>query len=131
MTTTTKKILLVDDDPYFVESNKELLTIEGYDVIYAHDGAAGLELARKERPDLMILDVMMATDTEGFEVSRAIPQIPELRDLPIILVTGIRKAMNLPFGFEPDQTWLPVKSILEKPVAPTKLLAEIKKRLKD
>lgn len=124
-----KKILIVDDDPDFVESNKELLEANGYQVVSASNGAEGLALAKKEKPDLMILDVMMATNTEGFEVSRKIPETPELRNMPVLLVTGIRRALNLPFGFEPDKTWLPVDSVFEKPIDPAVLLQEIKKRI--
>ena len=124
-----KRVLIVDDDRDFVESNKDLLEAYGYRVFTAHDGAAGLELAKKELPDIMILDVMMATQTEGFEVARRIPQTPELRGLPVLLVTGVTKDLHLPFGFEPDATWLPVQRVLEKPIAPARLLAEIEKVL--
>ena len=124
-----KRILIVDDDVNFVESNKDLLEASGYAVIFAHDGTSGLELAKKEKPDLMILDVMMATNTEGFEISRKIPETPELRKMPVLMVTGIRREMNLPFGFEPDETWLPVNSVFEKPIEPETLLEEIKKRI--
>jgi len=124
-----KRILIVDDDRDFVESNKDLLEANGYDVIAAHDGESGLALAKKAKPDLMILDVMMATNTEGFEVSRKIPETPELKNMPVLMVTGIRREMKLPFAFEPDETWLPVSSLFEKPIEPAVLLEEIKKRL--
>ena len=86
-----------------------------------------LEKARQLKPDLMILDVMMATDTEGIEVSRKIAESPDLRTIPVLLLTGIRKAKNLPFGLTPDENWLPVKVVLEKPVPPDVLLKEIQK----
>jgi CheY-like chemotaxis protein len=124
-----KRILIVDDDRDFVESNKDLLEANGYAVTFAHDGASGLELAKKVKPDLMILDVMMATDTEGFEVSRKIPSTPELKGMKVIMVTGIRREKHLPFSFEPDESWLPVDSLFEKPIPPAKLLEEIKKRI--
>jgi two-component system, OmpR family, alkaline phosphatase synthesis response regulator PhoP len=126
----SKKILLVDDNVDFVESNKDLLEANGYQVSVAYDGAAGLEKAKQERPDLIILDVMMAHDTEGFEVSRKVPQQPELRNTKVILVTGIRKEKHLAYNFEPDETWLPVEKILEKPVPPETLLDEVKKALR-
>jgi two-component system, OmpR family, alkaline phosphatase synthesis response regulator PhoP len=129
MANAKKRILIVDDDVDFVESNKDLLEANGYQVLAAHDGESGLALAKKEKPDLMILDVMMATDTEGFEVSRKIPQTPELRKMPILLCTGIRHEKHLPFSFEPDESWLPVDAVLEKPIDPAKLLAEIKRRI--
>jgi two-component system, OmpR family, alkaline phosphatase synthesis response regulator PhoP len=129
MPSSKKRILIVDDNRDFVESNKDLLEANGYQVLCAYDGASGLELAKKEKPDLMILDVMMATDTEGFEISRKIPETPELKKMPVLLCTGIRHEKHLPFAFEPDETWLPVDSIFEKPIEPAKLLQEIKKRI--
>jgi CheY-like chemotaxis protein len=124
-----KCILIVDDDDEYVESNKELLEVSGYEVLTAHNGKDGLDLAKKEKPDLMILDVMMATNTEGFEVARKIPRSPELKNMQILLVTGVRQEMNLPFKVEPDNTWLPVDKVFEKPIEPQKLLDEIKKRI--
>jgi two-component system alkaline phosphatase synthesis response regulator PhoP len=129
MENRTKTILIVDDDKDFGQSVEELLTSEGYQVLRAYNGQEGLELALQKRPDLMILDVMMAHDTEGFEVSREIPKRPELKDMPVIMVTGITTEKNLPLKFEPDETWLPVATFLEKPVNPERLLKEIKARL--
>ncbi len=124
-----RKIVLVDDDRTFVESNRELLEACGYDVFTAHDGAAGIELVRQIRPDLVVMDVMMATDTEGFEAARAIAADPVLCRTRIMLLTGVANAMHLPFDFEPDAKWLPVARILEKPVTPSMFIAEIEKLL--
>lgn len=124
-----KKILIVDDDADFVESNKDLLEAQDYEVIVAHDGEQGLRTAIQEKPDLMLLDVMMAHDTEGFEISRKIPEQPELKNMKVIMVTGVRREKELAYSFEPDETWLPVDKILEKPVPPEKLLEEIKREL--
>jgi DNA-binding response OmpR family regulator len=123
------RILIVDDDVDYVESNKELLEANGYEALTAHNGKAGLELAKKEKPDLMILDVMMATNTEGFETSRKISEAPELQNMKVLLVTGVRREMDLPFKVEPDDTWLPVDKVFEKPIEPQLLLDEIKKRI--
>lgn len=125
----SKRILLVDDDRDFVASVEEWLKANGYDVTVAYDGASGLEKARQLKPDLTILDVMMATDTEGIEVSRKLAEVPELRTMPVLLLTGIRKAKNLPFGLSPDANWLPVRIVLEKPVPPDVLLKEIQRLL--
>lgn len=125
MTTVKQRILMVDDDVDFVEATKDLLESRGHEVAYAHNGKDGIALARTFRPDVMLLDVMMTTDTEGFDVSRQMQEIPELKGIPIILMTGIKKAMSLPFSFEPDDDWLPVKAVLDKPVAPEKLLSTI------
>ena len=123
--TDNKRILVVDDDKAFVESTRDLLEAHGYEVDVAYDGAAGLAKARENRPDAMILDVMMATESEGFDVARQIPQSPELQGLPVLLVTGIRSAMKLGYKFEPDQTWLPVDRIMEKPIEPARFIAVI------
>jgi CBS domain-containing protein/CheY-like chemotaxis protein len=122
---TKGKILLVDDDVDFVRSTADLLEAHGYNVTWAHNGASGLEMARKERPDLMVLDVMMATKTEGFEVARKIPSCPELRDMSVLLVTGIRGEMQLEFRLEPDETWLPVSRVMEKPIEPAGFIAAV------
>lgn len=126
---TSKKILLVDDDADFVESNKDLLEAEGYQVVVAADGESGLAMALQEKPDLMLLDVMMTHDTEGFEISRKIADNPELKGMKVLLVTGVRKEKDLAYSFEPDKDWLPVQKVLEKPVPPEKLLKEIKHEL--
>ena len=123
------KILLVDDDEDFLKSTGDLLEAHGYQVISATDGSSGLAKALKERPDLMVLDVMMATETEGFDVARKIPEAKELREMPVIMVTGIRKEMKLGFAFEPDETWLPVQRVMEKPIEPARFLAVIGKLL--
>jgi two-component system, OmpR family, alkaline phosphatase synthesis response regulator PhoP len=126
-----KKILIVDDDTCFAESNKDLLEAYGYEVHVADGGAAGLEMAKEIKPDIMILDVMMATDTEGFEVARKIPESPGLKYMGVLLVTGITKALSLPGGLRPDETWLPVDRILDKPIAPTRLISEVERVLKE
>jgi CheY-like chemotaxis protein len=82
-------------------------------------------MAKAENPDLILLDVMMTTKSEGFSVARELHEDPKLRATPVIMVTGVRKEMSLPFGFEPDGDWLPVKAVLEKPVKPELLLKTI------
>ncbi|MBN2302665.1 MAG: response regulator [Lentisphaerae bacterium] len=124
-----KIILLVDDDTDLVEANKELLQFEGFEVHVAYDGKTGLQKAREIRPNLMILDVMMAHDTEGFDISRDVRKIPELKNMAVIILTGIKDKKHLPFCFEPDEDWLPVKAVLEKPVPPKTLVAEVRKYL--
>lgn len=125
-----KKILLVDDDEDFVNSTTDLLEAHGYRVISATDGTSGLNLARQEHPDLMVLDVMMATKTEGFDVARRIPMCPELRNMPVLLVTGIRSEMKLGFRLEPDTTWLPVSRIMEKPIDPAAFVSAVSELLR-
>lgn len=120
-----KKVLIIDDDADFVESLVNLLEARGYRVASAFNGQEGVEKAQTETPDLIILDVMMTTKDEGFNVARQLQQDEKVKGTPVILVTGVRREMNLPFGFEPDDTWLPVKEVLEKPVKPEVLLKAV------
>lgn len=125
-----QKVLVIDDDNDFVESVVNLLEARGYAVAAAFNGAEGVEKAKAENPDLILLDVMMTTKDEGFNVARQLHEIDDLKGTPVIMVTGVRKEMNLPFGFEPDETWLPVKQVLEKPVKPETLLTAVADALK-
>jgi two-component system, OmpR family, alkaline phosphatase synthesis response regulator PhoP len=123
------RILIVDDDEPFAQSNRDLFEAYGHEVFTATDGATGIRTAREVKPDAMILDVMMATDTEGFDVARKIPEIPELRNMAVLLVTGVTTALHLPGELTPDDSWLPVERVLEKPILPDRLLKEVEKVL--
>jgi len=125
-----KKVLMIDDDPEFVEAISNLLDAKGYDVHTASNGKEGVEKAKAENPDLILLDVMMTTKNEGFNVARELHDNETLKSTPIIIMTGIRREMNLPFGFEPDETWLPVKRVLEKPVKPEVLPSAISENIR-
>jgi CheY-like chemotaxis protein len=117
-----QKVLIVDDDPEYVDGISSLLEGRGYEVVTASDGKEGLMMAKQERPDLILLDVMMTTRSEGFDVARELHADEGLKDTPVIIMTGIREEMELPFGFEPSEEWLPVRQVLEKPVEPEDLL---------
>ena len=119
------RVLIIDDDPEFVEATSTLLDAQGYDVVSAPNGKVGVAKANEEHPDIILLDVMMTRDTEGFEVARELNKDPLLKNIPVIIVSGIKKEMDLPFGFESDDAWLPVKGVLEKPVKPNVLLKTI------
>ena len=120
-----KKILIIDDDPDFVESVRRVLEARGYVIDTAPNGTEGIEKAKVFLPNLIFLDVMMTKNTEGFEVSRELTKDDTLKSIPVIMITGIREKMNLAFGFEPDNTWLPVKAVLEKTIKPDQLLAKV------
>jgi CheY-like chemotaxis protein len=125
------KILVVDDDVQHVDTVKTLLESVGYTVDYAYLPEKAIEKARSSPPDLILLDVMFAgpPGPDGVETSRRIHQDPQLRSVPVIILSGVRKVLDLPFRLEPDEEWMPVKAFLEKPVKPDKLLSEIEKAL--
>jgi two-component system alkaline phosphatase synthesis response regulator PhoP len=125
------KILLVDDDIDFVFIQKALLEKEGYQVVTAGDKHSGFARARAEKPDLAILDVMMNTDQEGYEMAREMRKDNDLKNIPLIMLTSVDSITGLNLKeMAKDPKWLPVDAYLEKPVQPQKLLEEIKKLLK-
>jgi DNA-binding response OmpR family regulator len=87
-----KKVLLVDDDVEFCEAVELLLQSKAYQVVLAHNGKAGLEKAREEKPDLVILDVMMP-EMNGYDVCVILKADPELKNIPVILLTAIDQAI--------------------------------------
>jgi CheY-like chemotaxis protein len=124
-----KRVLVIDDDNEFADAMANVLDARGYEVDHAPNGKVGIAKAREQKPDIILLDVMMTTKSEGLEVARELHTDDKLKSVPIILVTGVRKEMSLPFGFEADETWLPVKGVLEKPVKPDVLLKAIEDTL--
>jgi CheY-like chemotaxis protein len=126
----SKKILIIDDDVDFVEAMATLLEAKGYEVLKTHSGQEGFEKAKGVGPDLILLDVMMTHKSEGFDIARSLKGEDKTKDVPVVMITGIRKEMNLPFGFEPDSDWLPVKALLEKPVKPETLLKVVSENIR-
>jgi CheY-like chemotaxis protein len=131
-----KKILIVDDDRDLVESLSQVLRVKGYDVAAAYRGSDGLRAVRTERPDLVILDVMMETDTAGFEVAdqirspRSGSRYAEVRNVPLIILTAIGQVTNSRFSLDPADSFLPgVEAFLTKPVDVDELLAAIARLL--
>lgn len=127
----TKTILVIDDDVQMVDSMKTLLTSVGYQVLSAYQSRKGIELAKEKAPDLILLDVMFAgpPGPDGFEIARELYADPQLKNVPIIILSGVRKVLDVPFQLTPDETWMPVKAFLDKPIKPDKLLDEIGKVL--
>ena len=99
------KILVVDDDADLVEATSNLLRAKNYTVVSALNGEEGYAKAKEEKPDLMLLDVMMTHDSEGFEIARRLKEDPATKSIPVIIISGIRKVKGLPFGFDPDDDW--------------------------
>jgi two-component system, NtrC family, sensor kinase len=126
-----KRILVIDDDVQLVDSVQTMLESVGYEVSYAYQARKGVELARQTQPDVILLDVMFAgpPGPDGFQVAREMHEDPELKDIPVIMLTGVRKVMDIPYELAPDEEWMPVKSFLEKPIKPGELLSAINSAL--
>jgi len=124
-----KKVLIIDDDIDLVEAMRITLEGAGFTVIDAQDGQKGLEKVKKEKPDLVILDVMMGTQDEGFHIAYALRQNPASADLPIIMVTAIGQETGFSFNKEKDGDFLPVNEFIEKPINPDRLIESVKTSL--
>ena len=122
-------ILIADDDPDIVEAVKLVLEGAGYEVLTAPNGTECLRKLRERKPDLLILDVMMSTETEGFHVAYEIRNDPDLRDLPILMLTAIEQKFDFKFSPETDEDFLPVEDFVTKPIEPDELLSRVKKLL--
>jgi CheY-like chemotaxis protein len=124
------KILIADDDPDIRESLQAILESQQYTVVTAVDKTDGMEKIKAEKPDLAILDVMMSSWEDGFTMSRELKKDPQFKDMPILMLTGIKNEIGIDFkATAGDPTWCPVDAFLEKPIEPDILLAEVEKLL--
>ncbi len=124
-----KKILIIDDDIDLVEAMRLTLENAGFEVVDAQDGLSGLQLAEKENPDLILLDVMMGTQDEGFHVAYRLRQDDRLKTIPIVMLTAVGQETGFRFDKDKDEDFLPVDDFLEKPVAPQRLIEVVKTQL--
>lgn len=124
-----KTILVVDDDPDFVEATRVVLEGAGYAVKSASNGKEALASLAKGGVDCLLLDVMMTRDTEGFHTAEEIRANPATAKVPIVMLTGISQKTGFAFSPETDAEYLPVDALLEKPVDPDVLLQAIAKAL--
>ena len=125
----SKKILIIDDDIDLVEALRLTLESEGFEVIDAQDGKKGLQKILDEKPDLVLLDVMMGTQDEGFHVAYQIRNQEKSADIPIIMLTAVGQETGFSFDKEKDEDYLPVDEFIEKPVNPDTLIELVKNNL--
>jgi len=118
------KILIVDDDPDFRFIGKMVLQAEGFQVVEATNGWQALETMRKEKPDLVLLDVMMSSTLEGVSVSRQIEADPELKGIPVVMVSSIA---TTEYASEFPDERIPIDAWLSKPLQPAVLLKTVRR----
>ncbi len=124
------KILIVDDDLDFTKALQTTLESQRYTVLTAADKTEGMGKIKAEKPDLLILDVMMSTWQDGFEMARELKKDPELQNMLILMLTGVKDRTGIEFkSTAGDPTWCPVDGFLDKPVESDILLAEVSKLL--
>jgi len=126
-----KKILVVDDDPDILDALAMILESRGYQVCTARDGIEGLANLKAERPDLMILDLLMPK-MDGFAVCKELqdPRWSKSKDMPILILTSVRedasrRRYELETGLE-----LNVDDYVEKPISPDILLQRVERLIK-
>ena len=127
------KILMIDDDPDIIEALRILIESAGHEFYAAQSGSEGLEKLGEVNPDLIILDVMMDTATDGFHLSLKLrgqgpdPEYAAYRDVPILMLTAVHT--TTPLRFAPDEDYLPVDAFLEKSADPEEVLSKVEELL--
>lgn len=127
--TEKKKILLIDDDPDFVEAVRVIVKNGGYDVKVAYDGAEGLEAVAQDKPDLIILDVMMPV-MNGHEACAKLKADPQTAKIPIILLTAVADRVTTSTYTHRDMLESEAEDYMPKPVEPVELLGLVQQWLK-
>ncbi|MBU2548889.1 MAG: response regulator [Proteobacteria bacterium] len=126
------KILVIDDDPDFVDTVRAMLRSGGYRVITAIDGKQGLDRVREDEPDLIVLDIMMDSMYEGFSVMstlRGTPEFVDYRDVPIVMVSAVKREYGSRFTLPQGGEHLQGDVYLDKPVNPKVLLETVARLL--
>ena len=124
------KIVIVDDNHDLLFTMETFLSRNGFEVLTADDGRKGLDLIKEVHPDLILLDIMMETTYSGLDVCKGIRSDPNLKDIPIIGISGIGDEMGIQIDKWGDDDYFSVDEFFEKPVDREKLLERIKIRLK-
>jgi len=122
-----KKILIIDDDKVIAKYLKKFLENNGYTTTNAIDGKMGMDMLKKEKPDLILLDVMMENLYSGFEVYRQVKLDFELNSIPIIGISGMGDEIDVKFDPARDAEYFSPDEFLEKPVDKELLLKKIEK----
>ena len=125
-----KNILLVDDDPDFVDAVKVLVEAGGYICDVAYDGKEALEKVAENKPDLIILDVMMPV-MNGHETCNALKTNPETEDIPVILLTAVASRVSTSKYTHKDMLESEAEDYIPKPVEPEVLHQRIEDWLED
>jgi DNA-binding response OmpR family regulator len=134
MTTTPSKILVIDDDPDFRMAVTAILKSAAYAVLTADDAVQGGALIRTEKPDLVLLDLMMDGLFDGFSLCHAVKtskDFESVRRTPIIVISAVKDIAGARFGFKGEEQGLAgPDDYLDKPVKPADLLARVDRLLK-
>lgn len=121
-----KHLLIIDDDPDFVAGIKSILESANYKVDTAYNPKDGYSALQTGKYDLLLLDIMMGRGAEGVMIARKMRKDPKLRELPVLIITGIREQIAFLFPGEPvHPRFVAVDELVEKPVEPKVLLERV------
>ena len=123
------KILVIDDDPDFVEATKLVLESKPYEVLTAVDGDDGLRKVKEEKPDVILLDIIMPTK-DGFAVCDQLKKDPELSKIPVIMLTSLMQRMAETSLSQSQAMAIEAEDYIDKPVGHEELLVRVEKQLK-
>jgi CheY-like chemotaxis protein len=121
------KILIVDDDPDFVETTRIVLEQHDHTTVSASNGDEALEAIRQDKPDLIILDVIMSSILDGLNVSQELQEDPEYKDIPILMVTSIANTDYA--ALFPTDEYVHISAFVTKPISPDQLMENVNKLL--
>jgi CheY-like chemotaxis protein len=116
------KIVIVDDNTDFLFTMQTFLQKNGFVIHTADDGQKGIDLIKEERPDLILLDIMMETLFSGFEVCKAVRSDDDLMDIPIIGISAMADELDIDYSQWPDYDYFRPDTFLDKPVDKQRLL---------
>ena len=119
------KILLVDDDVDFIDLNKAVLENQGFEVSAAFSGREAMDKVKFEKPDLIVLDLMMEKHDSGFTFAKAIKADPLHKDTPILMLTAVTSETGFDFAQEMDGYWMKTDDYASKPLLPDELVKRI------
>jgi two-component system alkaline phosphatase synthesis response regulator PhoP len=126
-----KRLLIIDDDPDFVAGIKPVLEKAEYDVEVAYNPKEGFQALQTKSYDLLLLDILMGRGAEGISIARKIRKDPKLRDMPVLIITGLREQIAFLFPGEPVHPgFVSTDELVEKPVEPKLLLEKVSTLLK-
>jgi DNA-binding response OmpR family regulator len=124
--TSRKKLLIIDDDPDFVDGIKSILATADYDVDAAYNPKDGFQALQTGQYDLLLLDIMMGRGAEGIMIARKMRKDAKLREMPVLIITGIREQIAFLFPGQPVHPhFMAVDELVEKPVEPQLLLEKV------
>ena len=128
---TPRKLLIIDDDPDYVSGIKSILEAAKYAVDVAYNPKDGFQALQTKSYDLLLLDIMMGRGAEGVALARKIRKDAKLKEIPVLIITGLREQIAFLFPGQPVHPhFVETDELLEKPVEPKLLLEKVSTLLK-